>query len=185
MKKLSSLVGILIIGAVTFWLIRYFYLRHIYVITDDAFQMADIVTVSTQDVSGKIVAMRAGEYDAVKAGEVLFKVDDSVYRKNVEELEAKLSALLASRDRLREEFERAKRQLPLQVEAKRSKLKALEEKLRQLEKQKEIAEIDYRTSVEKAKSSLQAARKVLKQQRPLLKVLKASIKGILGSIGRE
>ncbi|TCK06449.1 HlyD family secretion protein [Phorcysia thermohydrogeniphila] len=169
MKKFSSLVGILLIGALTFWLGRYFYLRQIYVITDNAFQMADVVTVSTQDVSGKIVAMNAKEYDSVKKGDVLFKVDDSVYRKNYEELKERLSALVASKERLLEELKRTEEQLPLQVEIVRAKLRALQEKLNQLKKQKEIAQVSYETSVEKAKSSLKAAQEAVKAAETFLK----------------
>ena len=169
MKKFFSLVGILLIGALTFWLARYFYLRQIYVITDNAFQMADIVTVSTQDVSGKIVEMNAKEYDSVKKGDLLFRVDDSVYRKNYEELRERLSALIASKEKLLEEIKRTEKQLPLQVEIVRAKLRALQEKLNQLKKQKEIAKVSYETAVKKAKSSLKAAQRTLEAAETFLK----------------
>jgi len=169
MKKLSSLLGVVLIGALTFWIAHYFYLRQIYVITDNAFQMANVVTVSTQDVSGRIVLMNAKEYDSVKKGDVLFKVDDSVYRKDYEALKEKLSALIASKEKLLKQLERIKEQLPLQVEIVRAKMGALQERLKQLENQKEITEVSYRTSVEKAKSSLKASQQALEAAETFLK----------------
>ncbi|RUM45873.1 MAG: hypothetical protein DSY35_00290 [Desulfurobacterium sp.] len=169
MKKLPSLLGILLIGALTLWLARYFFLRQIYVITDNAFQMADVVTVSTEDVSGQIIAMYAKEYDYVKKGDLLFKVDDSVYRKSCEELKERLSALKSSKERLLKRLERVKEQLPLKVEVVRAKLRALQEKLNQLKKQREIAQVNYETSVRKAESSLKAAKEAVESARTFLR----------------
>ena len=159
MRKVFSLVGIFLIGLVTLWLFYYFYRRYVYVITDDAFQMADVVSVSTQDISGKVIKLFKREYEPVKEGEPLFKVDDSIYRKDVDALKAKLESLKIKREELLRKLSRLKEQIPASVKINQENLKALEKKLQQLEHQKLLEKTNYETSVEKAKSEVRAAEK--------------------------
>jgi membrane fusion protein (multidrug efflux system) len=159
MRKIFSLVGIFLIGLVTLWLFYYFYLRYIYVITDDAFQMADVVSVSTQDVSGKVIKLFKREYEPVKEGEPLFKVDDSIYRKEVDALKAKLESLKVKREELIKKVSRLNEQIPASVKINQENLKALEKKLQQLKHQELLEKVNHETSVEKAKSEVKAARK--------------------------
>ncbi|ADY73506.1 secretion protein HlyD family protein [Desulfurobacterium thermolithotrophum DSM 11699] len=161
MKKLFSIVGFLLIAFITFSLFYYFYQRHIYVITDDAFQMADVVSVSTQDASGKIVKLFKKEYESVSKEEPLFKVDDSLYRKDVEILKAKLESLKQKKKELSEKLSRLKEQLPADVKISKENLKALEKKLNQLKYQELMEKTNYETSTQKAESSLKAAEKGL------------------------
>jgi membrane fusion protein (multidrug efflux system) len=62
-----------------------------YIATEDAYVQQDRVTVMPQ-VSGQIATVLAGENEAVAAGQMLFTIDDAVYRNTVEEDRAKLES---------------------------------------------------------------------------------------------
>ncbi len=102
-----------------------------YVSTDDAYVQAARVSVSS-DVPGRVVEVDVQDNQSVKAGQILFKLDDRPYRIAVEDAEARLAAaqlkidaekatyrqkradLLAMQDTLEyqsREFERQKRLL--------------------------------------------------------------------------
>jgi membrane fusion protein (multidrug efflux system) len=61
-----------------------------YVATDDAYVQAGTVAVST-DVPGRVVAVEVLNNQYVKAGDVLFRLDDRPYRAAVEQAEAQLA----------------------------------------------------------------------------------------------
>jgi membrane fusion protein (multidrug efflux system) len=61
-----------------------------YVATDDAYVEANTVAISS-DVSGRVVAVEVQNNQYVKAGEVLFRLDDRPYRATVEQAEAQLA----------------------------------------------------------------------------------------------
>ncbi len=161
MKKFTNFLGASVILLLTAWLIYYFYQRHIYIITDNAFQMADIVEVSTQDVSGKITNLFKKEFEPVKKGEILFQVDDSIYRKELQEVENEVSSLKARRDELLKRLSQLKKQLPAAYLADVENLNSLKSKLKELEREEIIARVNWKTSVEKAKTQVKAARKEL------------------------
>jgi membrane fusion protein (multidrug efflux system) len=158
-KRLFSVISFTLIGLVTLWLAYYFYLRYVYVITDNAFQSAELVSVSPQGVSGKIVKLFKNEYQTVKEGEPLFKIDDRIYKKEVEALEEKLEALKLKREELRKKLNRLNSQLSLKVKADLDEIKATKEKLSQLDYQQRLEEENYKTAVSKAKSRLKALEK--------------------------
>ncbi|RUM88800.1 MAG: hypothetical protein DSZ25_01650, partial [Thermovibrio sp.] len=93
MKRILSLFGVLVVLFVTLWFLLYLYERVRFVITDNAYQYADIVDVSTEDVSGYIVELYKREFEAVKKGEPLFKVDDSTLKRELSALNEELKAL--------------------------------------------------------------------------------------------
>ncbi|MEO2068025.1 MAG: HlyD family secretion protein [Desulfurobacteriaceae bacterium] len=163
MKKIFSTVAFLLIGLVTLWLFYYFYLRHVYVITDNAFQDTQMVSVSTQSVSGKLVKLFKDEYQKVKKGEPLFKIDDAIYRKEVGVLEEKLKALKSKKEELQNKLKRLKIQLSLKVKANAEELKAIKEKLYQLDYQEELEKKNYQTTLSKAKSRLKSLQKSLEE----------------------
>ncbi|WP_456397606.1 HlyD family secretion protein [Desulfurobacterium sp.] len=158
-KKIFSATGLIIVIAATIWLGHYFYLRHIYVISEDAFQKADIVTVSTEDVSGNIKHLFVKEYQNISKGEPLFKVDDSIYKKQVKMLEKKLSALKFKKKSLENKLSQIEVQIPQQVKMVQDKLKAELQQLSMLQNKEAMALTNYRASVEKAKSAIEAAQK--------------------------
>ena len=173
MRRLFLLLGFVTLLGLTAWVAHYFYLRYIYVITDNAFQMADMVTVSTQDVSGVLVSMPFKESDRVKKGEVLFLVDDAVYRKDVERLAKRLSALLATKEGITVKLERLRRQLPLQVESASETLKGMKSRLKELKERKKNLLVRYRASLRKARSKLSAVEEALKTAESNLNILKS------------
>jgi len=160
-KRIFAIAGALLIAVITAWLFRYFYLRHVYVITDNAFQMADIVNVSTQDVSGKLLKLFKDEFQPVKKGEPLFKVDDKLYRKELESEEERLLSLRARKRELLKRLSRLKEQLPALYRASLENLKSIERELASLKKQEAIETVNWETSVEKAKSEVKSAVKAL------------------------
>ncbi len=62
-----------------------------YASTDDAYVQADITTLSA-DVAGRVVAVAVHDNEPVKAGQVLFRLDDQPYRIAVERAKAQLAA---------------------------------------------------------------------------------------------
>ncbi|HEX7966733.1 MAG TPA: biotin/lipoyl-binding protein, partial [Stellaceae bacterium] len=61
-----------------------------YVSTDDAYVQVETVAVSS-DVSGRVVSVDVGDNQYVKAGQVLFRLDDRPYRTAVEQAQAQLT----------------------------------------------------------------------------------------------
>ena len=62
-----------------------------YVATDDSYVQADTVTLSS-DVPGRVVAVEVHDNQYVKAGQMLFRLDDRPYRAAVERAEAQLAS---------------------------------------------------------------------------------------------
>src|SRR5947209_1758841 len=88
LRRILLIAGpvVVLIGAL------YFYLSGgRYVSTDDAYVKADIVSVAT-DVSGIIAKVEVHNDQHVKAGDVLFRLDDESYRIALEGAKAQLGA---------------------------------------------------------------------------------------------
>jgi len=160
-KKVFTIVGFLVIAVFTLWIIYFFYQRHIYVITDNAFERADVIDVSVQDVSGKITKLYKKEFSPVKKGETLFSIDDSVYRKDLQALNSQISALKAKKKTLEIKLNRVEKQLPLEVSVKKKQLAVAEKELKKLQLAKNLAEVNYKTSVAQARAAVEAAKKAL------------------------
>ncbi len=161
MKRGVTFVGALAILAITAWFLYFLYERYLYVITDNAFQKADIVNVSPEDVSGYIVKLYKQEFQPVKKGEPLFKIDDSTLKKELSSLQFQILSLKAERRELETRLSRLKKQLPAAVKTARFRLSAAENEVSALREQLKEAETAYRTSVSKALASLKAARAAL------------------------
>lgn len=71
-----------------------------YVSTDDAYVQADTVAISS-DVAGRVVAVAVHDNEYVKAGQVLFRLDDRPYRAAVEQAQAQLANARLQVDALR------------------------------------------------------------------------------------
>ncbi|WP_457567272.1 HlyD family secretion protein [Desulfurobacterium sp.] len=158
-KRIFSVLGVIIVIAATLWLGHYFYLRHIFVISEDAFQKANLVTVSTEDVSGNIKKLYAAEYQKISKGEPLFKVDDSIYKKQVKMLQEKMAALEFKKKSLENKLSQIEIQIPEQVKMARDSLKAEMQQLSTLNNKEAMTLTKYRAAVEKASGALEAARK--------------------------
>ncbi|MCQ0986881.1 HlyD family secretion protein [Jiella marina] len=77
-----------------------------YIETEDAYVQQDRVTVMPQ-VSGQIASVAVEENGPVKAGDVLFTIDDSVYRNAVEQAQANLESARLTVEKLKAAFGQA------------------------------------------------------------------------------
>ncbi len=160
-RKIFTVIGLLVIAAFTLWIAYFFYQRYIYVITDNAFERANVIDVSVQGVSGKVTKLFKREFAPIKRGELLFTIDDSVYRKDLQSLKAQISATELKKKSLEVKLSRIKRQLPLEVKEREKQLSIAEKELKRLCLAERMAEIEYETSVAQAEAAVKAAEKAL------------------------
>jgi len=165
MKRLIKFTGLAVILGITLWVAHFFYQHYRFVITDNAFQMADVISVSTQDVSGKVKALYKKEFEEVKRGEPLFKIDDRVYAKNVKALEASIRALKAEKERLEKQLERVKVEIPATYRATESSYIGALKEAEALEKELKNAQVAYKTAVESARARVRALTEKVKAAR--------------------
>lgn len=113
MKKLKyfSTLLIAIVAAIAVWLVWNYYMQSPW--TRDGKVRAEQVGITPQ-VSGRIVALNARDNQLVKAGEELFRLDDTPYRIAVMNAEAVLEKANADLSRARSEADR-RRNLPKNV----------------------------------------------------------------------
>ncbi len=161
MKRLVTLAGAVAILFITLWFLWFLYQRFVYVITDNAFQRADIVNVSTEDVSGYILKLYKREFQPVKRGEPLFKVDDSTLKKELSSLRFQISSLKEKKRELEVKLSRLEKQLPASVRSAELQLRAEENRVSALQDQLKETEVLYRTSVSKSSAALKYARSSL------------------------
>jgi membrane fusion protein (multidrug efflux system) len=90
-----SVPAVLIVVAGYWWLTSGRYAS-----TDDAYVQADMVQVSA-DVAGRVVQVEVGDNQPVKAGQVLFRLDDGSYRIALDHAQAMLAAARLQVDGLR------------------------------------------------------------------------------------
>ena len=83
-----------------------------YVSTENAYVKADVIAVSSQ-VAGAVVERAVKENDAVKAGQLLFSIDDEPYKIAVAKAEAKLAEVRTNLSSLKATYR--ERQSDLQV----------------------------------------------------------------------
>jgi membrane fusion protein (multidrug efflux system) len=104
----ALLVGgplLLLIGIGWFWLTG-----GRYVSTENAYVQADTVNVAT-DVGGLVQTVEVRDNERVKAGQELFRLDDSAYRAALERAEADLGTTRASIEALRANYAQAQASL--------------------------------------------------------------------------
>lgn len=158
MKRIVVLLGTVAILLVTLWFLWFVYQRYLYVVTDNAFQKADIVNVSTEDVSGYIVKLYRSEFQPVKRGEPLFKIDDSTLKKELSSLKFQIASLEERKRELETKLSRLEEQLPSYVRAAEFRLLSAENRVLSLKSRLKETETLYKTSVSKSVSALSAAR---------------------------
>ena len=79
--------------------VHYFLVGRFYVSTDDAYVRANNTTLGAR-VSGHLAAIFAGDNALVRAGEVIFKIDDGDYRIAVDAARTKIATQQATIDRI-------------------------------------------------------------------------------------
>jgi len=158
LKRLITLLGAFAIFIISTWFFYFIYQRYIYVVTDNAFQKADIVNVSPEDVSGYIVKLYKREFQPVKKGEPLFKVDDSTLKKELSSLKYQISSLIQTKKEMEVKLSRLEKQIPAGVRSTELQLRAAKDEVSALRSQLKQTEVLYRTSISKALASLEAAK---------------------------
>ena len=83
-----------------------------YVGTDNAYVKADVGIVSAQ-IAGPIVEVEAHENQVVAQGEVLFRIDDTAFRVNLDRADAQLGAIHDYVEGIRAQYRQALEQLEL------------------------------------------------------------------------
>lgn len=81
-----------------------------YVSTEDAYVQASVVNVAAE-VPGRVVAVAARENQPVKAGDLLFRIDDSTYRLALRQANARLQAVRNSINALRAQYQEKQAEL--------------------------------------------------------------------------
>jgi membrane fusion protein, multidrug efflux system len=92
-------VGLLLALAAASYGVHYFLVGRFLVSTDDAYVRANATTLGAR-VSGHVATIMAGDNTVVRAGEVVFKIDDGDYRIAVEAARTKIATQQATIDRV-------------------------------------------------------------------------------------
>ena len=80
------------------------------VMTNNAYVKADLIAVTT-DVSGRVVEVAVAENDVIKAGKLLFRLDDEPFRIALQQAKAGLSAALQEVKVLRAQYRQKRAEL--------------------------------------------------------------------------
>jgi len=92
-------VGLLLALAAASYGVHYFLVGRFLVSTDDAYVRANATTLGAR-VSGHVATIMAGDNMVVRAGEVVFKIDDGDYRIAVDAARTKIATQQATIDRV-------------------------------------------------------------------------------------
>jgi membrane fusion protein (multidrug efflux system) len=92
-------VGLLLALAAASYGVHYFLVGRFLVSTDDAYVRANATTLGAR-VSGHVATIFAGDNTVVKAGEVVFKIDDGDYRIAVDAARTRIETQQATIDRI-------------------------------------------------------------------------------------
>lgn len=98
-KKILLGVGALLAVAAVYYGVNYYLVGRFIVSTDDAYVRASNTTLGAR-VSGHIAQILPGDNVAVKAGEVIFRIDDGDYRIAVEAAKRKIATQQATIERI-------------------------------------------------------------------------------------
>lgn len=94
-RKILGVIVLLGLGAAGWWGYHYWTVGRFHVETDDAYVQADITHLSAK-VSGYVSALPVEENTAVKAGDLIAKIDDSDYKVALDSAKAKVDSARAT-----------------------------------------------------------------------------------------
>ena len=134
--------------------------------------MADIVNVSTEDVSGKIVSTYVDEFDNVKKGQVLFCIDNTTEKIKVDELKAILKSVINKKLQLEKELERLKVVVPSEISALKKKIEETSLEVEKLRLKLSLLRTNYESGVKIAREKVQSAKDFLASARENFKFWK-------------
>lgn len=165
------------------WLYRQ--LTHVNVI--DARVAADMVVLGSQ-VAGRVTAVRVIGGDAASQGQVLVTLDDRRNRLRVEELDARLQALVAERDETRARLAMVDHQTGSAIEARQAAIEAARSTLNSARAQRDLAGLDNRRAArlvgqgavnqaraDKTRTALTTTREAVKQAEARLHNARAAL----------
>jgi membrane fusion protein (multidrug efflux system) len=116
---IARVLGLIILAGILVLLFpiayRFVEFRAGHSITDDAFVEAQMVHVSPEGISGRIIRMAVRENDTVKKGDVLFEIDPVTYKDQVAMAETKLQMALTEQKRQKIAVEKLKKEVPLTI----------------------------------------------------------------------
>lgn len=119
-QKAKKFGFFILIGLALFFsilLVYFIWHRYTYAVTDAVFVQADqLVYLSFPKVSGKLVKLYKKEGEPVKKGDLVAELEDLDYAFKVQQLEENLKNLEAQQASLKEQIERAEREINLKVE---------------------------------------------------------------------
>ncbi len=141
MKKVGVVVIVFLLTLFGFLSYKWVKHRIEYAVTDAVFVKADIMSNVAFEISGRVVEVYKDMGDKVKKGEVLARVEPEDYRLNLENLQIRLSSLLAQKESLELQLKRSKGQIELGVSISGDTLKELKAKEDALTKQIQELEV--------------------------------------------
>ncbi len=131
--------------------------RRAHSITDDAFVEAHIVNVAPQMVSGRIVRFLVEENDRVGRGQVLAEIDPTPYRDKVNVARAQHDMASAELVRQRAVLDRARKEVPIQIEIARRTLAAAEADRGKAVESLKMTRDDVDKGIDEARAGVKAA----------------------------
>ena len=151
---MKKYIGIFVVVAliIFFGVYAFFFIKHRieYAVTNAVFVKADELSYLSFRVSGKVIEVYKDLGDYVKKGEALAKIDPVYYELERKALERKLKALLEKKKVLEIKIQKLKKDLSinltakkLKVESLKKKREALEEKLLQVEERIKLVKLDW------------------------------------------
>lgn len=109
-----------------FFLVRFLWHRHLYAVTNAVFVETEaLVFLSFDKVNGRLVELAKEEGEDVSPGEILARLDPTIYVQRVKKLKASVETLRHKAQALKIEIPRLRRELSLKEAQARSRLERL------------------------------------------------------------
>lgn len=152
--------------------------------TDNAYVRGYVTTLSPQ-VSGYIVDVPVKDYQTVKAGQVVVKIDDRIYRQKLAQAQATLASQKASLDNSHQQEVSAKANIASSEAAVSSAEAALKQARLASERQENLARSGVGTTSvqEQAQANLEKAHAALLQAQAALEVSRQQLQTIVVNRG--
>lgn len=141
MKKAGIFILVCLLVVFSFFSYKWIKHRMEYAITDAVFVKSENLGNVAFEVSGRVVEVYKDLGDYVKKGEPLAKIEDTDYKLQVENLQARLRSLEAQKEALSLQIQKASSQTDLNVKAQQDTLKELQAKEKALLSQLEELEV--------------------------------------------
>ncbi|MRJ03272.1 MAG: HlyD family efflux transporter periplasmic adaptor subunit [Epsilonproteobacteria bacterium] len=129
MKRVGTLLILLLIVGLTYYGYSFIQYRRANAVSDAAFIRSDSLTMVAFKVGGKVLSMEKEEGEQVEEGEVLARLDDRDYRIARERIEREIEALSQKIGGVTARSRRLERELSIKVEMSRSRYGALKERV--------------------------------------------------------